>query len=47
MAKIATRKILDAAGDSPGHIFNLGHGFAPSARIECVETVLREITGGK
>mgnify|MGYP005648282251 FL=1 len=45
MAKIATRDVLNAAGDKPGHIFNLGHGFAPSARIDCVETVLREITG--
>ena len=45
MAKLATRKVLDAAGNKPGHIFNLGHGFAPSARIECVETVLREIVG--
>lgn len=45
MAKLATRKVLDSAGTAPGHIFNLGHGFAPSARIECVETVLREIVG--
>ena len=45
MARSATREVLAAAGDRPGHIFNLGHGFAPSARIECVETVLREITG--
>lgn len=45
MAKSATRRVLAAAGDMPGHIFNLGHGFAPSARIECVETVLREIVG--
>ena len=45
MAKLATRKVLDAAGEKPGHIFNLGHGFAPSARIDCVETVLREIVG--
>ena len=45
MAKSATRQVLDAAGNKPGHIFNLGHGFAPSARIECVETVLREIVG--
>ena len=45
MAKSATRQVLDAAGSKPGHIFNLGHGFAPSARIECVETVLREIVG--
>lgn len=45
MAQLATQNVLKAAGDKPGHIFNLGHGFAPSARIECVETVLREITG--
>ena len=45
MAKLATRDVLEAAGDKPGHIFNLGHGFAPSARIDCVETVLREIVG--
>jgi len=45
MARIATQNVLKSAGDKPGHIFNLGHGFAPSARIECVETVLREITG--
>ena len=45
MAKLATRDVLKAAGDKPGHIFNLGHGFAPSARIDCVETVLREIVG--
>ena len=45
MAKLATKEVLNAAGSQPGHIFNLGHGFAPSARIECVETVLREIVG--
>ena len=45
MARAATRQVLDEAGNKPGHIFNLGHGFAPSARIECVETVLREIVG--
>ncbi len=45
MAKLAARDVLKSAGDKPGHIFNLGHGFAPSARIECVETVLREIVG--
>ena len=33
------------AGDAPGHIFNLGHGFAPGAQIDCVEAVLRLITG--
>tara|TARA_B100000683_G_scaffold149920_2_gene145159 strand:- start:10630 stop:11658 length:1029 start_codon:yes stop_codon:yes gene_type:complete len=45
VAKTATEKVLNSAGTKPGHIFNLGHGFAPSARIECVETVLRQIVG--
>jgi uroporphyrinogen decarboxylase len=45
-AKQATLDVLSAAGDKPGHIFNLGHGFAPSAKIDCVETVLRTITEG-
>ena len=45
-AKQATLDVLSAAGNKPGHIFNLGHGFAPSAKIDCVETVLRTITEG-
>ncbi|MBL20766.1 MAG: uroporphyrinogen decarboxylase [Euryarchaeota archaeon] len=44
-ARNATEKVMRAAGRSPGHIFNLGHGFAPSARIECVEEVIRVVTG--
>ena len=44
-AKIAARNVLEQAGNNPGYIFNLGHGFAPGAKIECVEAVLREITG--
>ena len=45
-AKQATLDVLAAAGEKPGHIFNLGHGFAPSAKIDCVEAVLRTITEG-
>ena len=44
-AKQAARTVLSNAGKSPGYIFNLGHGFAPGAKIECVEAVLREVTG--
>ena len=44
-AKMAAQRVLDQAGDAPGHVFNLGHGFAPGAQIECVEAVLRLITG--
>ena len=45
MAKEAAMKVLKQAGDKPGHIFNLGHGFAPNARIDCVKTVIRTVCG--
>ena len=44
-AQAAARRVLNDAGDKPGHIFNLGHGFAPGAQIDCVEAVLRTVTG--
>ena len=44
-AETAARRVLDQAGKAPGHVFNLGHGFSPGARIECVEAVLRLIAG--
>jgi uroporphyrinogen decarboxylase len=44
-ATLAAQRVLDEAGDAPGHVFNLGHGFAPGAQIDCVEAVLRLITG--
>ena len=44
-AQTAARRVLNEAGDAPGHVFNLGHGFAPGAQIDCVEAVLRLITG--
>jgi len=44
-ARTAAQRVLDEAGDAPGHVFNLGHGFAPGAQIDCVEAVLRLITG--
>ena len=44
-AQEAAKRVLTDAGEKPGHIFNLGHGFSPGARIECVEAVLRTITG--
>ena len=43
-ARDAAKSVLKEAGEKPGHIFNLGHGFAPSAKIGCVEAVLREIS---
>lgn len=37
-------RILEAMQDRPGHIFNLGHGIHPTARIENMETLVDTVT---
>lgn len=39
--------LLSKMSGQPGHIFNLGHGIMPQARIECVETLVQTVTGWK
>lgn len=39
----ATR-LLEAMRGARGHIFNLGHGIAPSARIDCMEALVDTVT---
>jgi len=39
----ATKELLGAAGNARGHIFNLGHGIMPDARIESVEAMLETV----
>ncbi|EDY83143.1 uroporphyrinogen decarboxylase [Verrucomicrobiia bacterium DG1235] len=39
-----TQRILDAMKSRPGHIFNLGHGILPTARIENMETLVETVT---
>ena len=36
-AQEAAEHVLRNAGNEPGHIFNLGHGFSPGAQIDCVK----------
>jgi len=31
-----TRRLLEAMGNRPGHIFNLGHGVPPNAKLDCI-----------
>lgn len=38
-----TRRILEEIKGHPGHIFNLGHGVPPSARLENIETLLETV----
>ncbi len=37
------RNVLDAFGAAPGHVFNLGHGITPFARIDAVEALVDEV----
>ena len=41
----ATRNLLSPAGPIKGHIFNLGHGILPDAKIACVEAMLETVDG--
>jgi len=40
-----TKRILEEMKNRPGHIFNLGHGILPSAKIECVEALINTVRG--
>ncbi len=39
----ATR-LLETMRGAPGHIFNLGHGITPAAKIECMEALVDTVT---
>ncbi len=34
------KRVLDAAGKRPGHVFNLGHGILPETPVETVQAVI-------
>jgi uroporphyrinogen decarboxylase len=42
----ATR-LLESMRGSAGHIFNLGHGITPQAKIECMQALVDTVTGWK
>src|SRR6266404_6852993 len=39
----ATRRVLDAFGEAPGHVFNLGHGIAPQTPVDAVAALIVEV----
>tara|TARA_B110000037_G_scaffold217181_1_gene277659 strand:- start:208 stop:1236 length:1029 start_codon:yes stop_codon:yes gene_type:complete len=48
--EIVTReatRILEAMADRPGHIFNLGHGIMPTARVENMTALVETVTNFK
>jgi uroporphyrinogen decarboxylase len=44
VARRETVRMLESMRGSAGHIFNLGHGILPQARIECVEALVGAVT---
>jgi uroporphyrinogen decarboxylase len=37
------RRVLDAFGSGPGHVFNLGHGISQHTPIESVAALVDEV----
>jgi uroporphyrinogen decarboxylase len=42
-----TTRLLESMRGAHGHIFNLGHGILPQAKIECVESLVETVTRWK
>jgi uroporphyrinogen decarboxylase len=41
--RAAARRTLDAFGAEPGHVFNLGHGIAPTTPVSAVAALVDEV----
>ncbi|MEO7597638.1 MAG: uroporphyrinogen decarboxylase [Opitutus sp.] len=44
IVKRETARLLESMRGVDGHIFNLGHGILPQAKIECVEALVHTVT---
>ncbi|WP_221033100.1 uroporphyrinogen decarboxylase [Actomonas aquatica] len=44
IVRSAATRLLDSMRDLPGHIFNLGHGITPRAKIACMESLVDTVT---
>ena len=42
-----TTRLLETMRGTTGHIFNLGHGIMPQAKIDCVEALVETVVGWK
>ena len=47
IVRTETTRLLETMRGAPGHIFNLGHGIMPQAKIECMEALVATVTGWK
>jgi uroporphyrinogen decarboxylase len=42
-----TRAVLEAMRGRPGHIFNLGHGLTPGAKLENIQALVDTVKNHK
>jgi uroporphyrinogen decarboxylase len=42
-----TKKVLEAMRGRPGHIFNLGHGLTPAAKLENITALVETVKNHK
>ena len=47
IARREAQRLLESMRGSAGHIFNLGHGILPGAKVECVEALVDTVTSWK
>ena len=40
IVRVQSTRLLESMRGKPGHIFNLGHGITPDARIECMQALV-------
>jgi uroporphyrinogen decarboxylase len=45
VVKKHAKRVLDAAGGRPGHIFNLGHGILPETPVDTVKALVDFVHG--
>lgn len=45
IVRAQTTRLLESMRGRPGHVFNLGHGITPDAKIECMQTLVDTVTG--
>ena len=44
IVRTETTRLLEAMRSANGHIFNLGHGITPSAKLECMQSLVDTVT---
>jgi uroporphyrinogen decarboxylase len=47
IVRTATTRLLESMRGTQGHIFNLGHGITPAAKLECMQSLVDTVTGWK